>query len=54
MAETFDIVTRVAERSDHLSQAERKVAQVVLEDVAGAAAASINVLAERAGVSEAA
>lgn len=53
MAETFDIVTRVAERSDHLSQAERKVAQVVLEDVAGAAAASINVLAERAGVSEA-
>lgn len=53
MAETFDIVTRVAERSDVLSQAERKVAQVVLEDVAGAAAASINVLAERAGVSEA-
>ncbi|VVE61557.1 transcriptional regulator [Pandoraea anapnoica] len=53
MAETFDIVTRVAERSDALSQAERKVAQVVLEDVAGAAAASINVLAERAGVSEA-
>jgi len=53
MAETFDIVTRVAERSDALSQAERKVAQIVLEDVAGAAAASINVLAERAGVSEA-
>lgn len=53
MAETFDIVTRVAQRSDTLSQAERKVAQVVLEDVAGAAAASINVLAERAGVSEA-
>ena len=53
MPETFDIVTRVAERTDALSQAERKVAQVVLDDVAGAAAVSINVLAERAGVSEA-
>ncbi|GAB3625216.1 transcriptional regulator [Pandoraea terrae] len=53
MSDLFDIVTRMAERSDGLRQAEQKVADAILGDVAGAAGASIGALAERAGVSEA-
>src|SRR5262245_4158356 len=49
----FDIVSRIAERSSGLRQAEQKVAQAILGDVAGCAAASIHELARRAGVSEA-
>jgi RpiR family carbohydrate utilization transcriptional regulator len=53
MTAPFDILTRIAERGPALRLAEQKVAQVVLEDLAGAAAASINELARKAGVSEA-
>ncbi|QET06296.1 MULTISPECIES: MurR/RpiR family transcriptional regulator [Cupriavidus] len=53
MTAPFDILTRIAERGPALRLAEQKVAQVILEDVAGAAAASINALARKAGVSEA-
>ncbi|MBB3015460.1 MurR/RpiR family transcriptional regulator [Cupriavidus alkaliphilus] len=53
MTAPFDILTRIAERGPALRLAEQKVAQVVLEDLAGAAAASINELARQAGVSEA-
>lgn len=53
MTAPFDILTRIAERGPALRLAEQKVAQVILEDVAGAAAASINALARQAGVSEA-
>lgn len=53
MTATFDILTRIAERGPTLRLAEQKVAQVILEDLAGAAAASINALARKAGVSEA-
>jgi RpiR family carbohydrate utilization transcriptional regulator len=53
MATSIDIVSRIAERSPTLRQAEQKVAQAILGDVAGCAAASIHELARRAGVSEA-
>jgi len=53
MTAPFDILTRIAERGPSLRLAEQKVAQVILEDLAGAAAASINELARRASVSEA-
>lgn len=53
MPAAFDILTRIAERGPTLRLAEQKVAQVILEDVAGAASASINALARKAGVSEA-
>lgn len=53
MPAAFDILTRIAERGPTLRLAEQKVAQVILEDVAGAASASINALARNAGVSEA-
>lgn len=53
MTGPFDILTRIAERGPSLRLAEQKVAQVILEDLAGAAAASINELARRASVSEA-
>ncbi len=53
MTAPFDILTRIAERGPALRLAEQKVAQVILEDLAGAAAASINALARKAGVSEA-
>ena len=47
MTAPFDILTRIAERGPALRLAEQKVAQVVLEDLAGAAAASIT--ARRSG-----
>lgn len=53
MPATFDILTRIAERGPSLRLAEQKVAQVILEDLAGAAALSIHALARKAGVSEA-
>ncbi|WP_019451872.1 MurR/RpiR family transcriptional regulator [Cupriavidus sp. BIS7] len=53
MTAPFDILTRIAERGPSLRLAEQKVAQVILEDLAGAAAASINELARKAAVSEA-
>ncbi|REE93532.1 MurR/RpiR family transcriptional regulator [Cupriavidus plantarum] len=53
MTAPFDILTRIAERGPALRLAEQKVAQVILEDVAAAAAASINELARKAAVSEA-
>jgi len=53
MSAPFDILTRIAERGPALRLAEQKVAQVILEDLAGAAAASINELARKAAVSEA-
>jgi len=53
MSPTFDILTRIAERGPALRLAEQKVAQVILADLAGAAATSINELARKAGVSEA-
>jgi len=53
MTAPFDILTRIAELGPALRLAEQKVAQVILEDVAAAAAASINELARKAGVSEA-
>jgi RpiR family carbohydrate utilization transcriptional regulator len=53
MTPQIDIVSRIAERSGQLRPAEQKVAQAILGDVAGCAAASIHELARRAGVSEA-
>ena len=53
MPHRIDIVSRIAERSNQLRPAEQKVAQAILGDVAGCAAASIHELARRAGVSEA-
>jgi RpiR family carbohydrate utilization transcriptional regulator len=53
MTVPFDILIRIAERGPTLRLAEQKVAQVILEDLGGAAAASINALARQAGVSEA-
>src|SRR5690349_3699990 len=49
----YDIVPRIAEVVPELRKAEQKVAQVILADLAAAAADSIGVLARRAGVSEA-
>lgn len=51
MAQTFDIVSRITERSSMLRLAEQKVAQAILGDLAGAASASIGELAANAGVS---
>jgi RpiR family carbohydrate utilization transcriptional regulator len=53
MGHQIDIVSRIARHSAELRQAEQKVAQVILGDVAGSAEASIHELARRAGVSEA-
>lgn len=53
MTVPFDILIRIAERGPTLRLAEQKVAQIILEDLGGAAAASINALARKAGVSEA-
>jgi RpiR family carbohydrate utilization transcriptional regulator len=53
MAITIDIVTRIAERSGTLPPSEQKVALRVLADVPAASAASIDTLADQAGVSKA-
>ncbi|AOY00435.1 MurR/RpiR family transcriptional regulator [Jeongeupia sp. USM3] len=48
---TSDIVFQIRARYDQLSATEQKVADAVLADLAFAAGATINALAERAGVS---
>ncbi len=53
MESSFDIVTRIAERIDQLSLSEQKVARWILADLSVAGAASIDTLAEQAGVSKA-
>jgi RpiR family transcriptional regulator, carbohydrate utilization regulator len=53
VAQPFDIVSRISERSGQLRLAEQKVAQAILGDLPLAAGASINTLAQLAGVSEA-
>ncbi|MBE1159315.1 MurR/RpiR family transcriptional regulator [Dyella acidiphila] len=53
MRDSMDIVTRIAQVAAALRPAERKVAQTILGDIAGAAEMSIRALAERAEVSEA-
>jgi DNA-binding MurR/RpiR family transcriptional regulator len=53
MHDSMDIVTRIARCAPTLRPAERKVAQTVLGDIAGAAEMSIQTLAQRAEVSEA-
>lgn len=47
----FDIVARIAECAPELRDAERKVAALILGDLAQAAHASIGALAARADVS---
>ncbi|WP_343584528.1 MurR/RpiR family transcriptional regulator [Herbaspirillum sp.] len=51
MAHTFDIVSRISERSSTLRLAEQKVAEAILGDLSSAASASIGELAAKAGVS---
>lgn len=53
VTDTFDIVSRISERSGQLRLAEQKVAQMILADLPSAAAASIGTLATLAGVSQA-
>ncbi|MEL6117418.1 MurR/RpiR family transcriptional regulator [Photobacterium sp. SP02] len=48
-----DIVSRITECFPQLREAEKKVARLVMDDLSGAASASITELAEEAGVSEA-
>jgi RpiR family transcriptional regulator, carbohydrate utilization regulator len=48
-----DIVSRITERFSQLRDAEKKVAKLVIDDLASAANASISQLADEAGVSEA-
>jgi len=51
MAQAFDIVSRITERSGQLRLAEQKVAEAILSDLSFAASASIGELALKAGVS---
>lgn len=51
--EQMDILTRIGQRIAELRPAEQKIAQTVLSDIATAASCSIQMLAERAEVSEA-
>lgn len=53
VTQAFDIVSRIAEQSGQLRQAEQKVAETILADLPLAAAASIGTLATLAGVSQA-
>jgi DNA-binding MurR/RpiR family transcriptional regulator len=53
MPQPMDIVTRISQRVVDLRPAEKKVARTVLENLAQAAADSIQALARRAAVSEA-
>ncbi|KLV11665.1 MULTISPECIES: MurR/RpiR family transcriptional regulator [Photobacterium] len=48
-----DIVSRITERFSQLREAEKKVAMLVMDDLAAASGYSISQLAEEAGVSEA-
>jgi RpiR family transcriptional regulator, carbohydrate utilization regulator len=51
MAQAFDIISRITERSGQLRLAEQKVAESILSDLSFAASASIGDLASKAGVS---
>ena len=51
MAQAFDIISRITERSGQLRLAEQKVAESILGDLSFAASASIGDLASKAGVS---
>lgn len=53
MAYEIDIVSRINKLQEQLSEAEKKIARLILEDLSFAAHASINELARRAKVSEA-
>lgn len=53
MAYEIDIVSRITKLQEQLSEAEKKIARLILEDLSFAAHASINELARRAQVSEA-
>lgn len=53
MAYEIDIVSRINKLQEQLSEAEKKIARLILEDLSFAAHASINELARRAQVSEA-
>lgn len=53
MANDIDIVSRISKLQDQFSEAEKKIARLILEDLNFAAHASINTLAKRAEVSEA-
>ncbi|TDF39180.1 MurR/RpiR family transcriptional regulator [Alteromonadaceae bacterium M269] len=53
MSYDLDIVTKITESFNHLSDAEKKVATVILEDLTFTAGASITDIANRAQVSEA-
>lgn len=53
MAYEIDIVSKISRLQEQLSEAEKKIAQLILEDLSFSAHASINALARRAGVSEA-
>lgn len=53
MAYEIDIVSRISKLQDQLSEAEKKIARLILEDLSFSAHASINELAQRAQVSEA-
>lgn len=53
MATEIDIVSRIAKLQDQLSDAEKKIARLILSDLNFAAHASINELAKKAEVSEA-
>lgn len=49
----LDIISHITENFSHLRDAEKKVAQIILDDLPFAASASITELAEKAAVSEA-
>lgn len=53
MAYEIDIVSRISKLQEQLSEAEKKIARLILDDLSFAAHASINELARRAQVSEA-
>ena len=53
MTYEIDIVSHIAERIGGLRAAEKKVARLVVDDIAFAANASVSAIAERAGVSDA-
>jgi RpiR family carbohydrate utilization transcriptional regulator len=53
VAYEIDIVSRINKLQEQLSEAEKKIARLILEDLSFAAHASINELARRAKVSEA-
>ncbi|PSJ44139.1 transcriptional regulator [Zobellella endophytica] len=53
MTYEIDIVSRITEKFPELSESEKRVAQLLLDDIAAASRASIGELAREAGVSQA-